>query len=60
MNIGDPQAVEGLSIALQKLKRDRLWTDPHVSNATNRIMELAIDTLDALAEQLREDLEAIE
>jgi hypothetical protein len=59
MNIRDPQFVQNLSVQLQKLKRDRLCTDPHVSNATNRLLELAIDTLDALEEQLTEDLEAV-
>lgn len=60
MNSGHYRQIESMSQSLEKLERDVFWSDPHISQASQRIIPLAKAALDALAEQLREDLDNAE
>ena len=60
MNSGHYHQIEEMSLALEKMERDVFWQDPHISQASQRIIPLAKAALDALAEQLREDLDNID
>lgn len=59
MNRGTCNQVEKMKTDLEKMERDVLWADRDVSNATSRILQVALSALEALAEQMNEDLDSL-
>lgn len=57
MNLGHAIDIENMSTKIDKFERDVLWSDPHATQATNRLVTVAKAALDALAEQIRDDLD---